>query len=52
MTDDDREMGVDFGDLEEKLGNHDYPADTEELLDEYGDETLTRSEERRVGKEC
>jgi len=44
MTDDDREMGVDFGDLEEKLGNHDYPTDTEELLDEYGDETLTFSE--------
>lgn len=44
MTDDDREMGVDFGDLEEELSNHDYPADTGELIDVYGDETLSFSE--------
>lgn len=44
MTDDETEMGVDFGDLEEELENHDYPADTEELLDAYGDETVTFSE--------
>lgn len=44
MTDDETEMGVDFGDLEEDIENHDYPADTEELLDAYGDETVTFSE--------
>jgi len=44
MNDDDREMGVDFGDLERELEHHDYPADTEELVDAYGDETLTFSD--------
>lgn len=44
MKDDEREMGVDFGDLETELERHDYPADTEELVDEYGDETLTFSD--------
>ncbi|WP_121821795.1 DUF5789 family protein [Halostella salina] len=44
MTDDDREMGVDFGDLSGKLASHDYPADTGELVDAYGDEQLTFSD--------
>ncbi len=44
MTDDDTEMGVDFGELNDQIEKHEYPTDSEELLDEYGDETVTFSE--------
>ena len=37
---DDREMGVDFGHLDDELDAMSYPVTTEELLDEHGDETL------------
>lgn len=42
MTDDvdDRKLGVEFGDLSERLAEHDYPASTEELIDAYGEHTL------------
>ena len=35
-----REQGVEFGDLQEALENHDYPTTQEQLVEEYGDETL------------
>ncbi|WP_254546411.1 DUF5789 family protein [Halomarina pelagica] len=34
---DDRTLGVDFGDLDDRLESHDYPADTSEIREEYGD---------------
>ncbi|WP_129114535.1 DUF5789 family protein [Halegenticoccus tardaugens] len=37
---DSREQGIEFGDLEEKLDDHEYPATAEELVDEYGDHEL------------
>lgn len=39
MTDnvDDRKMGVEFGELSERLKEHDYPASTGELIDAYGE---------------
>jgi hypothetical protein len=37
---DSRQSGVEFGDLNEELESHDYPATTEELVDEYGDYEL------------
>lgn len=37
---DSREMGIEFGDLAEKLDEHEYPASQEELVEEYGDEEL------------
>ncbi len=30
-------MGVEFGELSEKLDEHDYPADVDELVSEYGE---------------
>ena len=36
----EREQGVEFGELAEKLENHDYPTTTEELVSEYGDYEL------------
>ncbi len=35
-----REQGVEFGGLMEALENHEYPTRQEQLLEEYGDETL------------
>ncbi len=37
MSDREREQGVELGELSEKLDNHDYPADVDELVSEYGD---------------
>ncbi|MFC6836905.1 DUF5789 family protein [Halomarina ordinaria] len=36
-SDDDRSLGVDFGDLDGRLESHDYPADTDEIREAYGD---------------
>lgn len=38
-----QEMGVDFGELYHELENHDYPADSEEIIGEYGDAELVFS---------
>ncbi|WP_254536923.1 DUF5789 family protein [Halomarina litorea] len=38
--DDSRTHGIDFGDLDEKLEDHDYPADADEIREAYGDEEL------------
>jgi hypothetical protein len=45
MTDEDpenesREQGIEFGDLKSKLDDADYPLTNEELVEQYGDETL------------
>ena len=40
----EREQGVEFGDLQTKLEDHEYPASHEELLEAYGDETATFEE--------
>jgi hypothetical protein len=43
MTDsdsDERKQGVDFGDLDDELDAHDYPAAKDELVEEYGDHEL------------
>lgn len=32
-----RDEGVEFGDLEPELESHDYPATIDEIVDEYGD---------------
>ena len=37
---DDRELGVELGDLEDDLESADYPMDSEELMDRYGDREL------------
>lgn len=37
---DEREMGVDFGELADELDEHDYPVTSEELVEEYGDYEL------------
>jgi hypothetical protein len=34
---DTREMGVEFGQLKEKLESHEYPTTGDELVGEYGD---------------
>ena len=39
-SDDSRMMGVELGDLEDKLESEEYPISKEELLEKYGDETL------------
>jgi len=38
--DDSRTHGVDFRDLDEELEEHDYPADADEIREQYGDEEL------------
>jgi hypothetical protein len=37
---DDREMGVELGDLDDDLESHEYPASTNELIEAYGDREL------------
>jgi hypothetical protein len=42
--DDDRELGIDFGDVEDDLENEDYPVSADELLDRYGDREIGMSD--------
>ncbi|WP_101295452.1 DUF5789 family protein [Halegenticoccus soli] len=37
---DSREQGVEFGELDDELDGHEYPATASELVDEYGDYEL------------
>jgi|GEM_PF-85729 hypothetical protein len=39
-TDDSKAIGVEFGDLDDELDEMEYPVEAEELLDDYGSETL------------
>ena len=38
--DDSRESGVELGELDDELDEHDYPASTDELLAAYGDHEI------------
>ncbi|WP_254522662.1 DUF5789 family protein [Natrinema caseinilyticum] len=40
MPDENRELGVELGDLQETLENETYPIGHNELLDEYGGEEI------------
>ena len=51
MTDDNRELGVELGDLGDDLENHDYPATQDELFEEYGDEEVDMGEETMTFEE-
>ncbi|WP_226005235.1 DUF5789 family protein [Natrinema salinisoli] len=43
MPDDSRELGIELGDLQEKLENQEYPIGHDELLEKHGDETIEMS---------
>jgi hypothetical protein len=36
----DRQMGIELGEVNDALESHDYPASAEELTDEYGDREI------------
>lgn len=38
--DDDREQGIEFGDLDDELEDVDYPITNEELVERFGNRTL------------
>ncbi|WP_049922398.1 DUF5789 family protein [Halopiger djelfimassiliensis] len=40
MSDDDRKLGIELGDLEDDLESADYPLSEDELFEEYGDRTI------------
>lgn len=40
MTSNRRELGVEFGDLDAALRDHDYPTTTRDLIEAYGDHEL------------
>lgn len=40
QNDDNREQGVEFGELADDLDDEEYPMDTEALLEQYGDREL------------
>ncbi|WP_339104999.1 hypothetical protein [Haloterrigena salinisoli] len=40
MTNEDRQLGVDLGDLGDELKSADYPLSEDELFDRYGDEEI------------
>ncbi len=42
-AEDSRDLGVEFGELDEKLAQHDYPVTVEEIIDDYGDHELELS---------
>ncbi|WP_408959582.1 hypothetical protein [Natrinema sp. 74] len=45
MPDDNRELGVDLGDLRDDLEDEEYPIGHDELLERYGDEEIEMSGE-------
>jgi hypothetical protein len=45
MTEDNRELGVELGDLGDDLESVDYPVSQDELLEEYGDGEIDMGEE-------
>ncbi|WP_436347924.1 DUF5789 family protein [Natronorubrum sp. FCH18a] len=40
MTDDNRQLGVELGELGDELESADYPMSEDELLERYGDEEI------------
>ncbi|TYT62669.1 DUF5789 family protein [Natrialba swarupiae] len=45
MTDDDRELGVELGDLRDSLESQEFPISQDELFDEHGDEEVEMGDE-------
>ncbi|GAB7018712.1 DUF5789 family protein [Halostagnicola bangensis] len=45
MTDDNRELGVELGDLGDQLEDREYPVSQDDLLEEHGDAELDMGEE-------
>lgn len=44
MSDESRELGVELGDLRDKLQDVEYPIGRDELLEDYGDEEIETNE--------
>jgi len=40
MADDNRELGLELGDVAEELASEEYPIGHDELLEKHGDETI------------
>ncbi|AGB17185.1 hypothetical protein Halru_2604 [Halovivax ruber XH-70] len=51
MSDENREQGVELGELGTKLEEHDYPASQDELLEAYGEEEVKMDEETTTFQE-
>lgn len=56
MTDEEaenesREQGIEFGGLKEKIDDIDYPITNQELVEQYGDETLEFPDSERTLRE-
>ena len=45
MSDDSREMGVEFGELTEDLEDEEFPVGKGALLDDYGDREITMEDD-------
>ncbi|SEW04267.1 DUF5789 family protein [Natrinema salifodinae] len=45
MPEDNRELGVELGDLQEDIQSEDFPIGHDELLEKYGDEEIEMSGE-------
>ncbi|MDJ1431425.1 hypothetical protein [Halostagnicola sp. A-GB9-2] len=45
MTDDNRELGVELGDLGDELEEREYPASQDDILEDHGDAELDMGEE-------
>ncbi len=45
MSDSNRELGVELGDLEDELEGQEYPISQDALLEEYGDNEIEMGEE-------
>ncbi|MEY7850200.1 hypothetical protein AB7C87_13485 [Natrarchaeobius sp. A-rgal3] len=45
MTDDDRELGVELGEIRDSLESQEYPVSQDELFEEHGGEEIDMGEE-------
>ncbi len=45
MSDSNRELGVELGDLEDELEGQEYPISQDDLLEKYGDNEIEMGEE-------
>ncbi len=52
MTDDDRELGVELGDLRDSLESQEFPISQDELFDEHGDEEVEMGMRPRRWRNC
>ncbi|ELZ09442.1 hypothetical protein C479_11510 [Halovivax asiaticus JCM 14624] len=51
MSDENREQGVELGELGTKLEEHDYPVSQDELLEAYGEEEVKMEEKTTTFRE-